>query len=63
MITDRFPISGWVAAGFEPVRAAFEANFARRGEVRWGLLFMFDGEEQDGFEGDMRFDQPMSGEL
>ena len=26
-------IDGWVAAGFEPVRAAFAANFDRFGEV------------------------------
>jgi hypothetical protein len=30
---DKFPIRGSVAAGFEPVRAAFEANFSSNGEV------------------------------
>jgi DNA-binding MarR family transcriptional regulator len=33
-------------------------------EVLWGLLkklYRFDGEEQDGFEGDMRFDHPAEG--
>jgi CubicO group peptidase (beta-lactamase class C family) len=32
-ILDKFPISGRVAAGFEPVRTAFEKNFAAHGEV------------------------------
>jgi DNA-binding MarR family transcriptional regulator len=35
-------------------------------EVLWSLLkkmYRFDGEEQDGFEGDMRFDQPANGGL
>ncbi|MGD9049460.1 MAG: hypothetical protein PVF77_15495 [Anaerolineae bacterium] len=27
------PIHGWVAPGFEAVRAEFERNFAERGEV------------------------------
>jgi len=30
---DKFPISGAVSPGFEPVRAAFAENFTRRGEV------------------------------
>ena len=33
-------------------------------EVLWGLLkklYRFDGEEQDGFEGDMRINQPANG--
>jgi CubicO group peptidase (beta-lactamase class C family) len=30
---DKFPVSGSVAAGFEPVREVFTANFTRHGEV------------------------------
>jgi len=34
MTTEKiFPISGWVAAGFEPVREAFENNFIGHGEA------------------------------
>ncbi len=43
-IVDKFPISGSVAHGFEPVRAAFEANFARRGEVGAAVHVLIDGE-------------------
>jgi CubicO group peptidase (beta-lactamase class C family) len=41
---DRFPVSGTVAAGFEPVRAAFERNFARRGEAGAALHVTLGGE-------------------
>ena len=44
VITDRFPISGWVAAGFEPVRAAFEENFTKRGEVGAAVHVTINGE-------------------
>src|SRR5512136_598461 len=44
MVKDRFPISGWVAAGFEPVRTAFEANFTKRGEVGAAVHVIVDGE-------------------
>jgi CubicO group peptidase (beta-lactamase class C family) len=43
-IVDKFSISGSVAHGFEPVRAAFEANFARRGEVGAAVHVLIDGE-------------------
>ena len=39
----RFPISGTIAPGFEPVRAAFEANFTRRGEVGAALHVTIEG--------------------
>ncbi len=32
-ILDQFPIFGRVATGFEPVRATFEKNFVKYGEV------------------------------
>lgn len=32
-ITNKFPVSGWVAAGIEPVRKAFEKNFVAHGEL------------------------------
>ncbi|WP_426571586.1 serine hydrolase domain-containing protein [Aquihabitans sp. McL0605] len=38
------PIDGWCAPGFEPVRAAFAANFAERGEVGAGVHVVVDGE-------------------
>lgn len=38
------PIDGWCAAGFEPVRAAFAANFAERGEVGAAVHVLVDGE-------------------
>jgi CubicO group peptidase (beta-lactamase class C family) len=41
---DKFPISGSVTAGFEPVRAAFKANFTRRGEVGAAVHVIIDGE-------------------
>jgi hypothetical protein len=40
---DKFPISGSVAAGFEPVRAAFEANFSSNGEVGAAVHVILDG--------------------
>jgi CubicO group peptidase (beta-lactamase class C family) len=43
-ILDQFPISGVVAPGFEPVRAAFEKNFAAKGEVGAALHVTRDGE-------------------
>jgi CubicO group peptidase (beta-lactamase class C family) len=44
MATMRFPVAGEVALGFEPVREAFEANFAKRGEVGAAVHVMVDGE-------------------
>jgi CubicO group peptidase (beta-lactamase class C family) len=41
---ERFPVSGFVAEGFEPVRAAFERNFARHGEVGAAVHVTLDGE-------------------
>lgn len=41
---DRFPIRGHVAAGFEPVRVAFEANFRRHNECGAALHIVIDGE-------------------
>jgi CubicO group peptidase (beta-lactamase class C family) len=41
---DKFPISGWVAAGFEPVRNAFEKNFAGYGEVGAAVHVTINGE-------------------
>jgi CubicO group peptidase (beta-lactamase class C family) len=40
---DRFPASGWVAVGFEPVRAVFDTNFAERGEVGAAVHVTIDG--------------------
>ena len=40
---DKFPISGQVDPGFEPVRAAFEKNFAKFGEVGAALYVTLDG--------------------
>ncbi len=40
---DAFPISGFVAEGFEPVRAAFEKNFAKHGEVGAAVHVTLDG--------------------
>ena len=39
-----FPISGFVAPGFEPVRDAFEANFAEDKELGAGFAAYLDGE-------------------
>lgn len=39
------PIDGTVAAGFEPVREAFAANFAERGEVGAAFAAYVDGEK------------------
>ncbi|MBY0447142.1 MAG: beta-lactamase family protein [Hyphomonadaceae bacterium] len=39
-----FPIDGFCARGFEPVRAAFEANFAEGLEVGAGFAAVQDGE-------------------
>ena len=39
-----FPLSGHVATGFEPVRDAFEANFADDGELGAGFAVLLDGE-------------------
>jgi CubicO group peptidase (beta-lactamase class C family) len=41
---DKYPVSGWVAEGFEPVRAAFEKNFSRYGEVGTAVHVTLDGE-------------------
>ncbi len=41
---DRFPISGQVTAGFEPVCTAFEENFTRRGEIGAAVHVIIDGE-------------------
>ena len=38
------PVQGHVADGWEPVRAAFEANFADRGEVGASVCVTHDGE-------------------
>ena len=43
-LIDKFPVSGLVAPGFEPVRAAFDANFTRRGEVGAAVHVLIDGE-------------------
>lgn len=40
---ERFPIQGAVVAGFEPVRAAFEANFRRHNECGAALHVLVDG--------------------
>jgi CubicO group peptidase (beta-lactamase class C family) len=37
------PISGWCDPAFSPVQAAFEANFAERGEVGAGVSIVVDG--------------------
>jgi len=41
---DVFPVSGSVAAGFEPVRDAFEENFRRYGEVGAAVHVLLDGQ-------------------
>jgi CubicO group peptidase (beta-lactamase class C family) len=43
-ILNAFPVSGRVAAGFEPVRAVFENNFAKHGEVGAAVHVTLDGE-------------------
>jgi CubicO group peptidase (beta-lactamase class C family) len=43
MSTDT-PVSGHVAPGFEPVREAFNANFAERGELGAAFTLIRDGE-------------------
>ena len=40
---DKFPVSGRVAAGFEPVRTAFERNFAIHREVGGAVHVIVDG--------------------
>jgi CubicO group peptidase (beta-lactamase class C family) len=40
---DKFPVSGQVATGFEPVRAVFEKNFARFGEIGAAVHVTLDG--------------------
>lgn len=40
---EQFPIQGHVAPGFEPVRAAFEANFRRHNECGAALHVLVDG--------------------
>jgi CubicO group peptidase (beta-lactamase class C family) len=40
----KFPVSGQVADGFEPVRTAFEANFVQRGDVGAAVHVIVDGE-------------------
>lgn len=42
--TKRFPVTGRVAPGFEPVRAAFQANFAKRGEIGAAVCVTVDGQ-------------------
>jgi CubicO group peptidase (beta-lactamase class C family) len=42
-ILDKFPVSGRVAPGFEPVRAAFEKNFAAHAEVGAAVHVFVDG--------------------
>src|SRR6056297_1937329 len=39
-----FPISGFTASGFEPVRDAFEANFTEDKELGAGFSAYLDGE-------------------
>jgi len=41
---DVFPISGFVAPGFEPVRAAFESNFQKSAEVGAAVHVTVDGQ-------------------
>jgi CubicO group peptidase (beta-lactamase class C family) len=41
---NRFPVSGWVAPGFEPVQAAFENNFTKRSEAGAALHVTLAGE-------------------
>jgi CubicO group peptidase (beta-lactamase class C family) len=41
---ERFPVSGSVVEGFEPVRAAFEKNFVKYGEVGAAVHVTLDGE-------------------
>ena len=41
---EKFPVLGRVAAGFEPVREAFTANFTRRGEVGAALHVTVGGD-------------------
>jgi len=42
-ISDKFPVSGWVAPGFEPARKAFEENYAVSGEVGAAAHVILDG--------------------
>jgi CubicO group peptidase (beta-lactamase class C family) len=42
-ILEKFPISGLVAPGFEPVRKAFEQNFTASGEVGAAVHVILDG--------------------
>jgi CubicO group peptidase (beta-lactamase class C family) len=44
MAKNTFPVTGWVAAGFEPVRAAFEANFTKGVEVGAAVHVTIGGE-------------------
>lgn len=46
-----FPISGWVAPGFEPVREAFEKNFTRHGEAGAAVHVTVEGAPRGGFMG------------
>src|SRR6266511_4000766 len=41
---DQFPVSGRVAAGFEPVRAVFEQNFVTHGEIGAAVHVTLGGE-------------------
>ena len=43
VMTDRFPVAGCVAPGFEPVRAAFEKNFQIHAEVGSALHVTLNG--------------------
>ncbi|OAB60458.1 esterase [Leptolyngbya valderiana BDU 20041] len=43
-MTDTTPVFGHVAPGFEPVRDAFEANFAERGEIGAAFTLISGGE-------------------
>jgi CubicO group peptidase (beta-lactamase class C family) len=43
VMTEKFPVAGSVAAGFEPVRIAFEKNFLTQGEVGAAVHVTMDG--------------------
>ena len=51
---DKFPVSGQVAAGFEPVRTAFERNFAIHREVGGAVHVIVDGAVMVDLWGDPR---------
>ena len=41
---EAFPVSGWVAEGFEPVCGAFEKNFTRFGDMGAAVHMTLDGQ-------------------